>query len=162
MTVRILLIGLCVASLGAGALARAPAKPVGGWEFAHWNMTRAQVRAASGGRVTPGADPAEDSVAGGTSLGPFKFDVILQYAGMGDDSDRLTAVELDYNGPGKCDAIRPYLAKQYGSPGKAWENEGTIGSSWTDPKTGDQIDFEHMQDITCEVRYDPPAGTEGQ
>jgi len=153
--------GLCAAMLlSAAAGAATAAQPAGGWEFAHWGMTRAEVRAASAGKAHQ-HDDTNDTVDGGASVGPFKLQVLLQYASPDDDAG-LTMVILALDGPDReCPALRPYLAKTYAAPGEAWAHGMYSGFSWTDAKGGNQVELTRMSGINCEIRLTPLAGSAG-
>jgi hypothetical protein len=135
----------------------APAPVVGGWDYAKWGMTRAQVAAVAGGATHATDDPQTDTVDGDYTLGGFKFAVRLQY-----DDGTLTEVVLNLDASaGKCAPLGAYLRKTYG-PANSTSSGGYDSSIWVDAASGNQITYATLAGGTvCELIYDPiPTATD--
>jgi hypothetical protein len=136
--------------VAAAVLAAAvAATPAGGWSFAHWGMTRAEVRAASGGKLGDGGDADTDNLAGGASVAGFAFAVSLTYA-----DGRLSQIDFRLLNPGRCPALGDYLKKTYGRAGA--ERMGgypTVG--WTDRRGGNEIELSVLEGASCHMNYAP-------
>jgi hypothetical protein len=137
--------------------ATAPGPLAGGWSFAHWGMTKAQVRAASGGLAhAPADDPGDpdDVVDGGATIDRFHFLVRLEYAASG-----LARVDLRLQGTAAdCAALGDYLKTTYGADWSESDDEAFVTISWRGARDGDQITWTRMGDGAdgCEVELDPP------
>jgi hypothetical protein len=130
-----------------------------GWSFARWGMTRAEVRAASGGQahseaVSVGADD-DDTVDGGAVLGPYKFTVNLQYAGVADDDSRLDTILLllPTADDETCGALRTFMIKRLGPHHIDGVNGMYVTAEWKVGKN--RITVQNMRGINCEVRIEP-------
>lgn len=145
----------------AGGAASAPA---GGWSFAHWGMTRAQVRAAANGKVQPPPADEEDTdtdgVDGDYAFGPFKVAVKLEF---GDDR-RLRQVDLFPSGDHfDCGAIGPYLTSAYGPMRSDAGGRGLRTRTWSDAKGGNIVNWltQGPGYTVCEIDLDPPKHHRG-
>lgn len=131
-----------------------------GWSFAHWGMTRAEVRAASGGQAHSPAgsvgDDDYDTVDGGAVVGPYEFTVILQYAGVADDDSRLDTIllQLPTADDKRCEALRTYMIKRLGPHHTDGVNGMYVTTEWKVGKN--QITVQQMRGINCEIRIEPP------
>ena len=149
---------LALLILAAPALALPATPPAkGGWSFAHWGMSKAEVRAASGGRAhAPDADPddPDDTVDGGATLGPFIFDSVrLEYAREG-----LVQINLHLAGhAGDCAKLGAYMKQTYGPKWTVEDEEGSHTLAWDDAASGNEVLWTRMDDgdDVCEVVYDP-------
>ena len=150
---------LCLPTLAGAAGADAP-QITNGWSFAHWGMTMAQVRAASGGQahapsLVAGDSDNADTVDGGTQLGPYKFTVTLQYAGVGGLDSPLDTVELDLqtDDDKQCIPLKAYMTTRLGPHHTDGVNGHYVTSEW---KVGqNKITVERMRGISCEIRIEP-------
>jgi hypothetical protein len=152
-------IAVVMTAVVAPLLATAAGAPAGGWSFAHWGMTRSQVRAASHGKVQP--PPAEeedvgtDAVDGDYTFGPYKVAVKLEFG----DDHRLSQVDLFPVGDHHdCDAIGRYLTSAYGPMRHDTGGAGLRTRTWTDAKGGNVINWltQGPADLVCEIDLDPP------
>ncbi len=84
----------------------------GGWSFAHWGMTKPEVRAASKGATHP-ADSSDyrDDVDGEVAIGPYKFAVAFNYTSGNDDGVLHDIVFSLQGSPSRCRELRRYLKR---------------------------------------------------
>jgi hypothetical protein len=154
----LLRLSIVLALLSAATLATAAAAPVvGGWDYAKWGMTRAQVTAVAGGATHATDDPQTDSVDGAYTLGGFRFTVRLQY-----DDGTLNEVVLNLDAKsGQCSALGDYLKRTYGPPSTS-DGGGYASSVWDDAASGNQITYATLSGgAVCELIYDPiPTATD--
>ncbi len=148
---------LIVAAPGFAFTAPASSRPAGGWSFAHWGMSKAEVRAASEGRAHPPADDPDDPddiVDGGATLGPFTFDTVrLDYAAEG-----LAQINLHLAGhKADCERLGAYMKATYGSKWTVEDEEGSHTLAWNDAASGNEVLWTRMDDgdDVCEVVFDP-------
>lgn len=130
-----------------------------GWSFAHWGMTRAEVRAVSGGHAhseagSVGADD-DDTVDGGAVLGSYKLTVNLQYAGPADDNSRLVTILLQppTADDKTCGALRTFMIKRLGPHHIDGVNGMYVTAEWKVGKN--RITVQNMRGINCEIRIEP-------
>jgi len=122
------------------------------WQFTQWDMSQAQVLAASKGSLTAYSNPSHDrgdskaKLAGTYSAGGFDFTAILSF----DLEDHLTYVELDPLHPGQCDDLLQKLQRNYGLPATRTE----AGMDWVDAPNRNKI-FMFYVETTCSVTYSP-------
>jgi hypothetical protein len=132
-----------------------------GWEFARWGMTPAQVRAASHG-VVIGTVAGVDSLTGDYAMGPFKFNVDIDYQPRPDDPGNSAADNLILGGvvlslearSGSCPALAAYLKTIYGKPDRT-TTQGPLNLDWRKKAIGDDITYFSWPDKSCGVRYGP-------
>jgi hypothetical protein len=132
-----------------------------GWEFARWGMTPAQVRAASHG-VVIGTEAGIDSLTGEYAMGPFKFNVDIDYQPRPDDPGNSAAGNLILGGvvlsldarTGSCPALAAYLKTIFGKPDRT-TTQGPLNLDWRRKAIGDDITYFSWPDKSCGVRYGP-------
>ena len=149
---------LAAASLVASLLGPSGAvgDPVNGWSFAHWGMTRSQVRVASHGAVRPPPadeeDTGTDGVDGDYAFGPFKVAVKLEFG----DDHRLSQVDFFPVGDHvDCAAIGPYLTQAYGPMLRDSGGRGLRTRSWVNGDNVVNWRTEGPGYTVCEIDYDP-------
>lgn len=140
--------------------------PAGGWRFAHWGMTRDQIRTASKGAAHPPtteSDAPYDVVDGGASFGPFKFDVWLEYS-FDDKTSQNLLSEIQFHpvdGMKSKDAIDAWTVKTYGQTPAVKERGGYVNRVWNNTASGNTIVWSCWGPYKCEIDYDPPGTDEG-
>ncbi|HVN01085.1 MAG TPA: hypothetical protein VMT68_12820 [Caulobacteraceae bacterium] len=150
----ILRLALAAALLASPALAQ----PVdntgiaaGGWSFAHWGMTRAEVEAASDGKTHAGDDDVSDTVDGDYMLGGFKFQVQLAF----DDATHLAEVKLTPAFPPKqCGALKAFLRDKLGAPTLEADTGGKT-TWWRDERNSNAVEFSQQSGQVCSLAYHP-------
>jgi len=154
-------LALAAALLAAPAVAPSPAsaQPVdntgiaaGGWSFAHWGMTRAEVELASDGKAHAGDDAVSDTVDGGYVLGNFRFAVQLNFD---DATTHLAEIKLKPDFPPKqCGALKSYLRDKLGAP-TLESDAGYKTTWWRDERNGNAVEFSQLTPEICGLSYQP-------
>jgi hypothetical protein len=146
-----------LAVLAPCVAAASPAPPsVGGWEFAHWGMSRGDVQAASRGaahapRDQP--DSADDVVDGRHMLGRFKVLERLQY-----DEHGLSQISFEPVSGG-CADLRAYLAATYGEPDDRGDAAAYRLTTWRDATGGNVLRlYVSDDDAICHLDLGPLPG----
>ncbi len=148
-----MLVLLAAAGLGPSA---AVGSPVSGWSFAHWGMTRSQVRAAGKGVVHPPPadeeDTGDDGVDGDYAFGPFKVAVKLEFG----DDHRLSQIDFFPTGDHfDCAAVGPYLTATYGTMLHDTGDRGLRTRTWPDGDNLVNWRTEGPGYTVCEIDLDP-------
>lgn len=126
-----------------------PASAEGGWQYARWGMTPAQVVAASGGSVREQTGSGNDRIgnvqATGTySTGGFEFASHFHF-----QDGKLAAVVLERSGGRSCEDLKLAMQDRYG-PNPAWQPQ----SAWRDEDDNTTRSFIDAQGSTpCGLSY---------
>ncbi len=153
---------MILAAMVASSLAAStsPAPPADGWQFARWGMNASELRTASHGRVRKASDGDYDMLAGGYSMGKFRFAVNFDYTGPADDPATtdptkrgLEAVMLNLDTKsGTCVQLEAYLKTKYGKPTQILTS-APAGARWSTKALGD-IDYSTFDGKKCSVMYE--------
>lgn len=148
-------------------LAGASAPAAAMWEGVRWNMSEAQVLAATRGqtaraegwagrRVKPTRQPAlmlKDRIAGERMMGGITLQAVFWF----DPHGRLWSVTeepSDADGPqATCAAIEAALAAQYGESDLATDKGDLRHLIWRDEKRKTRIHFREDAGGTCAIEY---------
>jgi hypothetical protein len=123
----------------------------GGWQFAHWGMSRGEIEAAGAGKTHGAVEANADAIDGDYAIGSFKFQVVLAF----DEDNSLKEVRLKPDFPAKqCGALKAYLRDQLGVPALEVDNEPKM-TWWRDAPHGNAVKYGSDGAKSCELLYQP-------
>ena len=144
----------------------ATTEPQGGWTFAHWGMTRRQLRAAAaaaGVRVADAPDDPGDILESGVTLAEIKMNARFRYDAPGDKA-QLDEIDLE-PAAGQaasvklCAAMTAYETKLHGKPDSVSTTGDWRGPTWHVVADGDQIGVGGIPGYDCFIELNPlPPG----
>lgn len=131
------------------------------WQYTKWGMTLHEVINASGNRVVPipeaeqpGRSPVLETarLTGSFTSGRFVFDVDFSFDNV---TNKLSTVTLELRGLSQCQLLEQSLRTKYGKPSEVKDYSAIRMVHWRDEKQGNQINYNFVDDLPCQVYYLP-------
>ena len=142
--------------LAAAALTAVAASPaLADWQYTAWNMSPAQVVAASDRIARQNSDRALDAAGLKARLtAPFEAESLpFTAVFLFDGRDRLRSVTLNPADVTSCPAIRDRLAAHHGDPEQQTDMVHASAERWDDVESDNLVVFLDLGHGNCSIQY---------